>query len=264
MHIHSLWVYPVKSLAGIPVTELQLDDFGPAGDRRWMIVDDEGKFVTQRSRPELARIGVAFKDGEVELDIPEQGRFVLSPTAATVDVLVWHDRAQAQPADASANEALSRFCSQSLRFVFMPDGSFRRVDPERVSERRRVSFADAFPFLVTNLASLEDLNTRLEQPVEMRRFRPNLVVQGAEPWAEDGWRSLQVGERTFALVKACSRCVLTTVDPDTGLKDAGTQPLKTLSGFRRTDEGVIFGMNAIHDSEGRIRVGDPVTLSKTE
>ena len=163
-----------------------------------------------------------------------------------------------------ASDALSRFCRKPVSLVFMPDSSFRRVDAGRVDEYRRVGFADGFPFLVTNTASLAELNTRLEVPVEMRRFRPNIVVEGADAWDEDHWQSLSIGNNRLSIVKPCSRCVMTTVDPSTGLKDAAVQPLRTLSRYRRTGEGVIFGQNAIHESPGLIRVGEPVTVNQSE
>lgn len=264
MRIHSLYIYPVKSLAGVQVESFDMDDFGPAGDRRWMIVDEERRFVTQRNYPQLARLQARFSGGRVEVDIPGEGVFVLQSTEETLPVLVWRDWVKARVGAGEANDALSRFCGESFRFVFMPEETFRRVDENRVGEYRRVGFADGFPFLITNLASLEELNSRLEQAVEMRRFRPNIVLEGAEPWAEDEWRELQIGARQFRLVKPCSRCIMTTVDPDRGVKDPSAQPLRTLTGYRRTDEGVIFGMNAIHDQPGHIRVGDPVRIVKTE
>ncbi|KAA1173892.1 MOSC domain-containing protein [Marinobacter salinexigens] len=264
MNVQSLWVYPVKSLAGIEVQSFDLDDFGPVGDRRWMIIDEERSFITQRKYPQLARIATSLSGGVVTVDIPGEGRFELRPTAEALRALVWRDWAEALVGETEANEALSRFCGQKFRFVYMPDESFRQVDVARVSDRRRVSFADGFPFLITNTASLGDLNERLEVPVEMRRFRPNIVVDGDTAWDEDSWRQLLVGETVFSLVKPCSRCVLTTVDPDSGIKDPEVQPLKTLSGFRRTEDGVIFGMNAIHESQGQIRVGDTVTISEKE
>lgn len=264
MKVHALWIYPVKSLAGIPVDDFVLDDFGPAGDRRWMIIDDERRFVTQRSHPELATIATAMVDGKVGVDIPGQGRFQLTPSSTELRALVWNDWVPALEATEDANAALSQFYGASLRFVYMPDESFRRVDTARVLDRRRVSFADGFPLLVTTTASLAELNERLAAPVEMRRFRPNLVVAGSAPWAEDGWRELTVGDIRFSLVKPCSRCVMTTVDPDAGTKDPEVQPLRTLSSYRRTAEGVLFGMNAIHESTGRIRVGDPITVNPTE
>jgi len=264
MQVHSLWIYPVKSLAGIEVDSFELDDFGPVGDRRWMIIDEDRNFVNQRTHPELARIKPTLADGGVTITIPDAGCFPLVPTAESLRALVWRDWVKALVGEPEANEALSRFAGKALRLVYMPDDSFRRVDAGRVMDIRRVSFADGFPLLVTSVSSLQELNSRLDSPAEMRRFRPNIVVEGAEPWAEDGWQELLAGSVRLSLVKPCSRCVMTTVDPETGVKDAAVQPLRTLSGYRRTDEGVIFGMNAIHESSGTIRVGDSVTVPITE
>lgn len=261
MQVHSLYVYPVKSLAGIRVSSFRMDDFGPAGDRRWMIVDAERQFVTQRSNPELARIGTRLEEGQVIVDIPGEGEFSLLAGDEECRVRVWQDWAKAVYGAPEASEALSRYCGDGFRFVFMPDETFRRVDASRVTEYRRVSFADGFPFLITNLASLEELNMRLDTPVEMRRFRPNIVVEGAGPWEEDRWETLSIDNTVFSLVKPCSRCVVTTVDPDHGTKAPDLQPLRELGTYRRTAEGVIFGMNAIHESGGEIRVGSPVTFA---
>ncbi|WP_372995834.1 MOSC domain-containing protein [Marinobacter sp.] len=264
MKVHSLFVYPVKSLSGIEVAHFDTDDFGPVGDRRWMIVDDERRFVTQREHPELARVGTRLEAGQVTLGIPGEGEFTLTASDDEVRVLVWRDWVKARIGLQEANDALSRFCGKPVRLVYMPDSSFRRVDAGRVDEYRRVGFADGFPFLVTNTASLAELNSRLDEPAEMRRFRPNIVIEGAAPWDEDHWLGLTIGDNRLSIVKPCSRCVMTTVDPATGVKDAALQPLRTLSGYRRTREGVIFGQNAIHESPGSIRVGDPVTVNKSE
>jgi uncharacterized protein YcbX len=264
MKIHSLFVYPVKSLAGVAVDQFEMDDFGPRGDRRWMIVDDEGIFVTQRRHPELALLEAHLDEQEVEISIPGEGRFPLRPTSTAIRVQVWRDWPEALVGEQDANEALSRFCGMPLRLVYMSDETFRRVDPARVPDDRRVSFADGFPFLITSLGSLDELNSRLETPVDIRRFRPNIVIEGASPWAEDGWQEMMINEQPFRLVKPCSRCVMTTVDPDTGIKDPSVQPLRTLTSYRRTDDGVIFGMNAIHDRPGKLRVGDAVTIVKSE
>ncbi|MBJ6138037.1 MOSC domain-containing protein [Marinobacter litoralis] len=264
MNVLSLFIYPVKSLAGIAVPNLELDDFGPSGDRRWMIVDKLGKFVTQRRLPRLALIGVRLNAGVVSISIPEQGEFALVATSEQQQVTVWRDQVLASEAQQDVNDALSRFCGEPLRMVYMPDSTFRRVDPERVAEVRRVGFADGFPFLLANAASLDELNGRLAQAVDIRRFRPNIVISGAAPWNEDSWRSLTVGDVRFRVVKPCSRCVLTTVDPDTGQKDSNTEPLKTLSHYRKTEDGVIFGQNAVHEGVGRISVGDSVSIVEQE
>ena len=264
MKVHSLFVYPVKSLSGIEVTSFHTDEFGPVGDRRWMIVDDERRFVTQREHPELARVETQLDGDRVVINIPGEGEFGLTASNDELRVLVWRDWVKALAGLREASDALSRFCRKPVSLVFMPDSSFRRVDAGRVDEYRRVGFADGFPFLVTNTASLAELNTRLEVPVEMRRFRPNIVVEGADAWDEDHWQSLSIGNNRLSIVKPCSRCVMTTVDPSTGLKDAAVQPLRTRSRYRRTGEGVIFGQNAIHESPGLIRVGEPVTVNQSE
>ncbi|WP_368497365.1 MOSC domain-containing protein [Marinobacter sp. 2_MG-2023] len=262
--VHSLHIYPVKSLTGIQVSSLEMDDFGPKGDRRWMVVDTDRNFVTQRATPELAKITTSVSDAGVNIHIPGEGDFALKATGEELRVLVWRDWVKAQEGESDASEALSRFCGKDLRFVYMPDSSFRRVDAGRVTEYRRVGFADGFPFLITSLASLKELNGRLEVPVDMRRFRPNIVVEGAAAWQEDRWCELLIGEQRFSIVKPCSRCVLTTVDPDTGVKDPGLQPLRMLSSYRKTVDGVIFGQNAINELPGVIHVGDSITAIETE
>lgn len=264
MKVHSLYVYPVKSLAGIQVPSFEMDDFGPKGDRRWMIVDADRNFVTQRALPELARIATSLIDRDVSIHIPGEGDFTLQATNQELRVLVWRDWVKALEGEVLASEALSRFCGKELRFVYMPNSSFRRVDAGRVTEYRRVGFADGFPLLITSLSSLEELNTRLDTPVDIRRFRPNIVIEGSAPWQEDGWRKLKLGGHSFSIVKPSSRCVLTTVNPDTGVKDSGLQPLRMLSSYRRTSDGVIFGQNAIHESPGMIRVDDSVTVIESE
>ncbi|MDO3722020.1 MOSC domain-containing protein [Marinobacter sp. chi1] len=260
MNVQFLWVYPVKSLAGIRVEALDLDDFGPAHDRRWMLVDDNGRFVTQRTHPELAKIKTSLAAGEVGVEIPGYGSFALEPTERRLEAKVWGDQVNTVLGAEEANAAVSAFCQRSLRFVFMPEDSFRQIDPDYVTSRRRVGFADGYPLLIANQASLEELNGRLRDPVEMRRFRPNVVVSGFTAWQEDHWRELSVGTVRLSLAKPCSRCVMTTVDPEVGVKDSDGQPLKTLSGYRRQKEGVIFGMNAIHQSRGCLSVGDPVSV----
>ena len=264
MRVQSLYIYPVKSLAGIEVSSFELDDFGPAGDRRWMLVDNQERFITQRQLPLLANVVTRLGPEGVEIGIPGQGDFALKPGVGGVVVKVWHDTVDAVAGPDAASDAISRYCGQKLRFVYMPDDSFRRVDPQRVRENRRVGFADGFPLLITNQASLDELNSRLADAVEMRRFRPNIVISGPEAWSEDRWKSVTVGETRLVVAKPCSRCVMTTVDPGTGLKDPETEPLRTLSRYRRTEDGVIFGQNAVHQSCGRLSVGDAVDISQQE
>ncbi|WP_278350003.1 MOSC domain-containing protein [Marinobacter nauticus] len=264
MKVKTLYIYPVKSLAGIDVSRFSLDDFGPKGDRRWMIVDGDNRFVTQRRLPQLVNVYTALQEGVVVIDVPGEGIFPLEVGSDAVEVTVWRDQVVATAGADRAAEALSRYCGETLRLVYMPDSCFRRVDPGRVSAERRVGFADGFPLLVVNQSSLDELNSRLESPVDMRRFRPNIVVEGGAAWAEDLWREISVGDSQLDIVKPCSRCVMTTVNPDTGEKDSATQPLKTLASYRKTRDGVIFGQNAVHQKPGEISVGDEVTVLNQE
>ncbi|WP_404363089.1 MOSC domain-containing protein [Marinobacter sp.] len=257
MQVHSLYCYPVKSLSGIKVEQLDLDDFGPVADRRWMITDPEGSFISQRSHPQLARIAVSLDARKVTVTIPDQGDFLLEQSPERLNVRVWRDSVSALRAVPGPAEAISRFLGEAVDLVYMPLDSFRSVD--RVAERR-VSFSDGFPFLITSQASLEELNSRLDVAVDMRRFRPNIVVSGAPAWAEDGWQSLAIGSTRLDLVKPCSRCILTTVDPDLGSRNPDQQPLRTLGGYRRRAEGVMFGVNAVHTGTGPITIGQSISL----
>lgn len=264
MKIRSLFYYPVKSLAGIAVETLPLDRFGPENDRRWMLVDDEGRFVTQRKHPALARIRPRLSDdgNTLALEIPGQGRVPVRLTDQQRKVTVWRDQVDdVMVADGEASAAVSGFIGKPVSLVWMPETVTRPARHEGLSSTHPVSFADGFPFLVTSQESLDDLNSRLPWVAGMRRFRPNVVVEGVDrPWDEDHWRSIALGDVPVSLVKPCSRCIMTTVDPDTGLRSADGEPLKTLSGFRRTDSGVIFGVNGVHLQTGTLRVGDPVTI----
>jgi len=265
MRVHSLFLYPVKSLAGIAVDSFELDEFGPAGDRRWMLVDDECQFVTQRTLPQLALVQPSLgADGEVSIALPEELPVALQASSESVSVRVWRDWVQGQVCSDAANAAISRFCGLPLRFVFMPDSSFRQVQTNLATERRRVSFADGYPLLVTNTASLAELNERLAVAVDMRHFRPNIVVEGTAAWSEDHWQTVTIGEGSYRVLNPCSRCVMTTVNPDTGEKAASVQPLRTLTTYRRTADGIMFGMNAIHDSPCRLSVGDCVIVNQSE
>lgn len=265
MRVHSLFLYPVKSLAGIAVNSFELDEFGPAGDRRWVLVDDECQFVTQRTLPQLALIQPELNaDNDVFITLPGQAAIALQTSGEQLSVRVWRDWVQGDVGCDLANSAVSRFCGRPLRFVFMPDSSFRQVQTNVATERRRVSFADGYPLMITSTASLDELNARLAVAVDMRHFRPNIAVEGAAPWAEDNWQTITIGQSSYRVLKPCSRCVMTTVNPDTGEKAGSVQPLRTLATYRRTADGIMFGMNAIHDSPCRLSVGDRVIVNQSE
>jgi uncharacterized protein YcbX len=258
--------YSVKSLRGHSQQEAKLERVGLSGDRRWMIVDETGKFLTQRQYPKLAQIdaaptaiGVSLQHGAfgaIDVEFPDE-------RAPTETVVVWRDAVPARVAE-SAGPYLSAFLQKPVRLVYLHDLSERRVDPTFGGAEDRVSFADGFPLLITSTASLEDLNYRLDAPIAMDRFRPNLVVDGAPVWAEDTWRRLKIGGLSFRVVKPCSRCAIPTLDPLTGEALEGNEPLRALSAFHRAaNGGIIFGQNAIPDEIGTLKVGDTVEVVET-
>lgn len=261
MRITSLWLYPLKSARGVALDAAEVEARGLAGDRRWMIVDAEGRFISQREAPELAQLSATPVSGGLRLGHAERGAIEVAtppPDAARIAVRVWSDQVRAAPASAEAGEWLGAFLGRPCQLVHLPDDELRPVDPDFGAPGDRVSFADAFPLLVATEDSLRDLEGRLDQPLPMQRFRPNLVIDGAGAFGEDAWRRIRIGQVSLRVVKACDRCVITTTDQETGAR--GVEPLRTLAGYRRRDGKVLFGQNAIPDGPGLLRVGDEVEV----
>jgi hypothetical protein len=263
LRLSEINIYPIKSTRRIALQESEVPAAGLPWDRRWMLIDAGGGFVTARQHPRLALVETRI--GEDCLHVSGPGCDALDvPLAAGVGELVsatlWKDRLDVPPVSAEADAWFSRYLGFSCRLVRMTDEIVRPVKAGYGRAGDRVSFADGFPLLVISEGSLADLNGRLAKPVSMRRFRPNLVVDGCEAFAEDRWRRIRVGAVEFEGVKACSRCVFTTIDPDTGEKDPDLEPLRTLGTYRRGEGGVFFGRNLIPRSPGRIHVGDPVEV----
>jgi uncharacterized protein YcbX len=260
MYLSAINLYPIKSAGGIAVPSWTLDDFGLVLDRRWMVVDATGRFVSQREAHRLALVDVALEGNDLWVSGPGAGELRISPPGEQANhfkVVIWGDECQARDGGPEAGEWFSRYLGFPARLVYMPDTSFRPVNPKYVPQRRRVSFADAYPLLLVGESSLDELNRRMAQPLPMNRFRPNFVVSGSEPFAEDQWRYIQIGGLQFDVVKPCDRCVTTTIDQTTG--EPGKEPLRTLATFRKWDGQVYFGQNVVHRSSGRVSAGDPVT-----
>ena len=260
-----LYLYPVKSLGGYAVPTADVTARGLRHDRRWLLVDERNRFMTQRERPELALLAVA----------PAHNGFLLShrqrpdllplfiPFEATPDrtlfVTIWDDLVWAwrgtPEADAWLAEALGRPC----RLVYMSDMVRRDVEPEHNPEGQLVSFADGYPFLLMGEAALSDLNARLAQPVLLNRFRPNLVFGGGAAYDDDTWEQFAIGDVPFRAVRGCGRCVLTTVDQQTATKSPTGEPLRTLAAYRKADSSTLFGQNVTGPDQGRLHLGDAVT-----
>ncbi|MEI6408363.1 MAG: MOSC N-terminal beta barrel domain-containing protein [Bacteroidota bacterium] len=273
MIITAIHIYPIKSIGGISLSEAKAERRGLQYDRRWMLVDEAGVFVTQREIPAMALLRTAleapFLTVYSSVDPTKRIQIPLAPKAADMEKLqvsVWSQKCSARVHTREINDWFSSVLGQNLRLVYMPDTTRRAADGRYAPKGHYVSFADGFPYLVIGQASLDDLNQRLETPVPMNRFRPNFVFKGEAPFAEDNWSDFSIGSVQFKGVKPCGRCIMTTIDQDTASKNA--EPLKTMSGFRRSGQKVLFGQNVVlidpETPAKTVRVGDEIRLLQTE
>lgn len=265
MHVSALYIYPVKGTAAVAVSEAATCPTGFVDDRRWMIVDENGRFLSQRGHRRLALVRANVAGDTLELSAPGMSILQIdnARTGQPAIANVWADETAALRLPADAAEWVSDFLGMRAAIVYMPDTTRRHIDPEYDRDARIVSFADGFPFLLISQESLDELNRRLEQPIEMIRFRPNIVVAGApSPHAEDGWKRIQCGEVEFDVVKGCARCAVPMVDPATA--EIGKEPNRTLATYRRIGGKVYFGQNVIHRNSGMVRVGDAVSVREVQ
>lgn len=263
MKLSEIWIYPIKSLGGIRLSHALAEEKGLQYDRRWMIVDQDNQFITQRIHRKMALIDVALLDEGLKIFLRnEPDNAVMVPyqpkTALPVTVQVWDDTVEAVTVCDEADGWLSKQLGLDLRLVCMPESTQRKADPRYALHDESVSFADGFPYLIISQASLDELNTRLPEPIGMQRFRPNLVISGTEPFAEDTWKHIIIGNLRFDVVKPCARCVLTTINPETAEK--GHEPLKTLATYRRNGNKILFGQDAVARDFGDIREGEDVQV----
>jgi uncharacterized protein YcbX len=266
MKVASLHIYPVKSVRSIDVAEAELTARGLVHDRRWLVVNPEGRFMTQRELPRMALIEGVPSDEGLRLVAPEMPNlFVSTPphAAPKMQVSVWESNLAVPRAGDAADAWLTQFLSTPLHLVHLPDAITRPCTSSLAAPGDEVSFADTFAVLVTTTASLADLCQRAGVNIPMNRFRSNIVVDGAEAWAEDSWGRLKIGEVEVECIKPCARCKITTTDQLSA--EVGREPLATLRKFRFWPEkkGIIFGMNASPRMLGNIKVGDRVGVLTT-
>lgn len=266
MRLASLHLYPLKSAAGIAVETFDVLPRGPRHDRRWLVVDAGGAFITARQVPGMVLIRAEAMGEGLRLSAPGRPDLDVVPPSdgPRLRVSIWKDAVDAQRADPAADAWLSAYLQRPVRLVRMDAAARRAVDPAYAQPGDEVSFADGYPLLVVSQAALDGLNARLADagraPVVMAQFRPNLVVADAAAHAEDDWARVRIGEVEFAAVKRCTRCVFTTVDPLRGVRRDDGEPLNILKDYRRTPAGITFGMNLIPRGTGALRIGDPVTV----
>jgi hypothetical protein len=253
VHVSGLFVYPIKSCAAVAVSSRDLDPRGLAGDRQYMVVDAAGTFLTQREAPALATVAATLNGG---LRVATPAGSAAAVPGATRTVTVWEHTGPALDCGDEVADLLSTHLGRPCRLVKLAD----EHDRPTVLGGGHVGFSDGYPLLITSESSLADLNARLPQRLPMNRFRPNIVVTGAPAFDEDHWERLLVGEVGIDVVKPCARCAITRVDQVTGVRGDG-EPLRTLGTFRKAEGGVMFGQNAVHRGVGRLRVGDPVSVT---
>ncbi|MCK5917634.1 MAG: MOSC N-terminal beta barrel domain-containing protein [Cocleimonas sp.] len=260
--VSELYIYPVKSLAGIAIDNSKIDAMGLMHDRRWMLVSPAGDFLSQRKFPQMALIQPTFIDQQLILTSANQPDLLVATADAqhTMQVTIWKDTVTAQRVGEQADKWLSKTLGTPCHLVYIPDNEIRQCDPEFAQLGDHTGFADGFPILLISTASLEDLNQRLDQPVSMKHFRPNIVVEGCHAFAEDSLNIFSIGNVAMRGVKPCSRCILTTVDPATGTR-TGMEPLQTLMRYRKQGNNVNFGQNVIHNSMGSIQIGNSIIES---
>ena len=257
--LSALYRYPVKSMHG---ESLEASPVGPQGlpyDRDWMVADEAGRFVTGRTHPELVRVSARPGLAGVTLSAPGRDDLFVPNEAFTESwpTSVWGSEFPAWRGATEADAWISAYLGSRLRFMWIGAATTRRVKTDTAVP---LSFADGYPLLLIGQASLDELSARLGRPLSMGRFRPNLVVSGAEAFAEDGWKRIRIGGVIFRIAKPCERCVFTTVDPDTGHKALDQEPLRTLAKFRKAPEGVLFGQNVIAEGGAELVVGMPVEV----
>lgn len=264
--LSEIWIYPIKSLAGIRLSRARVMRKGLQYDRRWMLVDEAGRFLTQREHPEMALFQLVIDKEQLLIKSltstksPESISIDLIPTLKEqhLKVKIWDDEVEAVEADPTYSHWFSEKLKFTCKLVFFPEGNKRDIDPKYVHEKEQVSLADGYPFMIIGQSSLDDLNSRMKVALSMRRFRPTFVFTGGVPFEEDKWKFFRIGKNKFKGVKLCARCVLPTVDPDTGIK--GKEPLATLATYRKVDNKILFGQNLIPIDYDEVCEGDEIEL----
>ncbi len=267
MKVSGLYIYPVKGLRAVELGDAEVTPRGLAHDRRWMLVDAAGKFITQREQPKLATLAATVTDKGLRITGNGKTLDIAEPAdgALKLPVTLWKQDIEGYAAAPEADAWFSDFLGMPCRLVWQ--GGLPRAASEQYAPGAEVSYADGFPILLTVTESLADLNVRMGIELPMDRFRPNIAVTGAGAWDEDSWKQVKIGGVTIDIVKPCTRCIVTTTDQHTGEKTSN-EPLNTLKTFRllRTPAltGVVFGQNAVPAGAGRVKLGDMVEVMATQ
>ncbi len=260
--LNDIYIYPIKSGKAINQPAAKVEEKGLQFDRRYMLIDEQGQFITGRSYPQLTQIQVQFSKQMLIVDAPDMPSLTINPaefSEQTKNATIWSDSLNAVHCDDAYDHWFSTFLQQKCQLVFCAAQTQRFIK----NRETQVSFADGYPLLLINQTSVDQLNARLEKPVTALHFRPNLVINGDFPFVEDSWSRIRIGEVEFEVSKPCSRCLFTNVDPTTGIADIN-EPLRTLAKFRYYQGNIDFGQNLIPLNEGLIRIGDEIQVLETK
>ena len=267
--VSQLWIYPIKSLRGISLDTVLLEKRGFQYDRRWMLVDSDNQFITQRQYARMALIETELSEFGLSVRAPDMPVLIIPHPDQQVElydevkVKCWEDQIMAQHINTAIDNWFSEFLGMDCQLVYMPEHCERAVDPDYALNNDIASFSDGFPNLLISEASLVDLNRRVDIELTMNRFRPNIVISGGDPYVEDTLKHFRINGIDFFGVKPCSRCLITTINPQTGERE-GREPLNTLSGYRKLNNKVYFGQNVLHKlsyvSDNLIKIGDTVEV----
>jgi uncharacterized protein len=264
LQVSELFVYPIKSMAGIPVNKAWVTDRGFEYDRRWMLVDENNRFISQREVPEMALMKIKISDQGLDVTYQPKSSSIIIPfepqTDEFAEVTIWDDTCPGQFVSREVDKWFGDMLGIHCRLVYMPDGSIRPTDPKYTPDGHVTSYSDGYPFLIIGQAALDDLNSRLAEPLPMNRFRPNIVFTGGDPFSEDLMHSFTISDIQFHGIKLCARCPIPTIDQETLAK--GKEPLKTLARYRFRDNKIFFGQNLIHEGSGEISIGDLIEVSQ--
>lgn len=262
--LSEIFIYPVKSLAGIKVSSWTVNEKGLLHDRKWMLIDSNNQFLSQRRLPKMALIKTQLTDCELILSTSTSGSISLPlypDEGDDCNITIWNDHCTAKTTTRLADQWLTDFLDMDCRLVYQPNDVVRPVDPDYALATDKVNFSDGFPFLILSKASMFSLNQSMELQLPIQRFRPNLVISNCESYAEDSWREITINDIGFRLPKPCSRCSVPTIDTETA--QTNKEPLTTLNRLRKWNKHVYFGQNALHNTQGELSTGNIVVINQT-
>jgi uncharacterized protein YcbX len=262
LRVSQLFIYPIKSLGGIALDTAQLTDRGLQHDRRWMLIDENNRFLSQREHAQMSLFKIEMEADSLKVTYTTDGSHINIPFTPLkqdlLDVIIWDDTCTGQLVSDVVDAWFTVKLGIPTRLIYMPDETHRATDPRYTTQGTIASFADAYPALLISQASLDDLNKRLAEPLPMNRFRPNIVFEGGEPYSEDLMDHIRINGIDMYGVKLCARCIMTTIDQQTAIKYK--EPLKTLARYRRKGNKILFGQNLAFNSTGVLSIGDEINV----